>query len=73
MRGRKDEKGSVLMKIYSCHEHIALALDTIVAEQETFPLFNHLTNKQKQSTTCEYCEDNAIYIVTNAHSDTKCG
>jgi CxxH/CxxC protein (TIGR04129 family) len=49
--------------IYSCDDHIELALDVAVDESGTFPELNKVENKL--STTCEYCEKPAIYIVGN--------
>ncbi|MFO1442258.1 CxxH/CxxC protein [Bacillus sp. Bva_UNVM-123] len=51
--------------IYSCEEHIDIAIDTIVDEYETFPQLTKVTEEEKLSTTCEYCQNQAIYIVAN--------
>ncbi|MDP4162570.1 MAG: CxxH/CxxC protein [Bacillota bacterium] len=50
--------------IYCCEEHIDLALDTIVDEYETFPVMTKVS-VDKESTSCEYCRNAAIYIVGN--------
>ncbi|MGZ4159432.1 MAG: CxxH/CxxC protein [Neobacillus sp.] len=50
--------------IYSCEEHVEIALDTIVDEFETFPLLTKL-DVDNLSTTCEYCQNPATYIVAN--------
>jgi CxxH/CxxC protein (TIGR04129 family) len=52
------------MKIYTCEEHVDIALDTIVDELETFPLLTKI-DVDNLSTTCEYCEKPAVYIVGN--------
>ncbi|WP_445738835.1 CxxH/CxxC protein [Niallia sp. FSL R7-0271] len=51
--------------IYSCEEHVDIAIDTIVNEYETFPSLEKIDEEKKLSTTCEYCKNNAIYIVAN--------
>ncbi|MBM7704193.1 CxxH/CxxC protein [Metabacillus iocasae] len=52
------------MKIYCCEEHIELALDIVVDEIELAPVFEKIENEQ-QSSTCEYCSNEAIYVVGN--------
>ncbi|KAB2330835.1 CxxH/CxxC protein [Cytobacillus depressus] len=51
--------------IYSCEEHIDIAIDTIVDEHETFPLLSKISEEEKLSTTCEYCRNQAVYLVAN--------
>lgn len=51
--------------IYCCLEHIELALDVIVDEYEVAPKMIELDADDKLSTSCEYCENNAIYVVGN--------
>lgn len=53
------------MNIYSCKTHIDHALDMFVAEQNTFPILTELTEEEKLSTKCTYCEEEAIYLVAN--------
>ena len=48
---------------YCCEDHVELALDMFVDETETFPILTKVENNL--STTCEYCEKPAIYIVGN--------
>ncbi|MDP4084644.1 MAG: CxxH/CxxC protein [Bacillota bacterium] len=50
--------------IYSCDEHVDIALDTIVDEYETFPILTKLDG-DNLLTTCEYCDKRATYIVGN--------
>jgi CxxH/CxxC protein (TIGR04129 family) len=50
--------------IYCCEEHVELALDTIVDEHETFPVLSKIDG-DNLSTTCEYCQNTAIYVVAN--------
>lgn len=51
--------------IYCCEEHVDLAIDTVVDEYETFPQLTKLEGDKKLSTTCEYCQNTAIYVVAN--------
>lgn len=50
--------------IYSCEEHVEIAIDTIIDEHITFPILSKIAEKEL-STTCEYCQKQAIYIVAN--------
>jgi CxxH/CxxC protein (TIGR04129 family) len=50
--------------IYCCEEHVDLALDTIVDEYETFPVLTKI-DVDNLSTGCEYCQNQATYIVAN--------
>lgn len=52
------------MKIYSCEEHVDIALDSIVDELGAIPQFTNI-DVDNLSTPCEYCEKPAIYIVAN--------
>ncbi len=52
------------MKIYSCEEHVDIALDTIVDELITIPIMTKI-DVDNLSTTCEYCEKLAVYVVEN--------
>jgi CxxH/CxxC protein (TIGR04129 family) len=51
--------------IKCCEEHIELAIDTYVDEYETAPEINKIEGNSGLSTTCEYCQNRAIYIVGN--------
>jgi len=59
--------------IYACLDHVELALEAVMDETQSAPLLEELSDTQKLSTTCEYCKDPAIYMVTNTHSHTECG
>ncbi|MGG1675882.1 CxxH/CxxC protein [Neobacillus sp. NRS-1170] len=50
--------------IYCCEEHVDIALDTVVDETETFPVLSKM-DVDNLSTTCEYCQNTAVYIVAN--------
>ena len=51
--------------IYCCKEHVELALDVFVDENEIAPVLKELTDEEELSTICEYCEKQAVYIVAN--------
>lgn len=52
------------MKIYCCEECVEIGLDTIVDKCETFPVFSKI-DVDNLSTTCEYCQKPAVYVVAN--------
>lgn len=49
---------------YSCENHIDYALDMFVAETKQFPVMEKLSDEEKLSTKCSYCEGQATYIVS---------
>lgn len=54
------------MEIYCCLEHVELALDEYVDEMEDAPKLEEMKTIPKVSTTtCKYCEKEAIYFVGN--------
>lgn len=60
------------MKIYCCLEHTELALDVMVDEIELAPVFEKIENSTDKK-SCEYCDNEAVYVVGNQYSYTKCG
>jgi CxxH/CxxC protein (TIGR04129 family) len=50
--------------IYSCEEHVDIALDEIVDKSGNFPVLSKI-DVDNLSTSCEYCRNTAIYIVAN--------
>ncbi|MDX8360945.1 MULTISPECIES: CxxH/CxxC protein [Bacillaceae] len=48
-----------------CDEHIDLAIDMYVDEHEIAPEINMLNEEEKLSTCCEFCRNQATYIVGN--------
>jgi CxxH/CxxC protein (TIGR04129 family) len=50
--------------IYCCEEHVELALDVVVDEYETFPVLMKI-DVDNLSTSCEYCKNQAVYMVAN--------
>jgi len=51
--------------IYCCEEHIDLALDMYVDEHEVPPEMEKVEEEKKLSTSCEFCQNKAIYVVGN--------
>ncbi|WP_335871886.1 CxxH/CxxC protein [Bacillus sp. 2205SS5-2] len=51
--------------IYCCKEHVELALDVAVDEHEVAPQLEAVDSEKKLSTACEYCNNQAEYIVAN--------
>lgn len=53
--------------IKCCEEHVDVAIDTIVDEYEVAPkIEKFIVDKNLDlSTTCEYCQNQAVYIVSN--------
>ncbi len=51
--------------IYCCKEHVELALDIIVDEEETAPILEKFTVENELPTSCKYCNNPAEYIVGN--------
>ncbi|ALC88542.1 hypothetical protein AM500_01100 [Bacillus sp. FJAT-18017] len=58
--------------IYCCDDQVNLALDMVVNEQETFLILDK-QGVDKLSTSCEFCQKTAIYVVANGCSHTRCG
>ncbi|WP_349291269.1 CxxH/CxxC protein [Planococcus beijingensis] len=54
------------MEINCCKNHVEHALDMFVAQAETYPILTELSEKEKLSTKCDYCEETATYLVANA-------
>jgi len=50
--------------IYSCEEHVDIALDDIVDKYQTYPVLSQVS-VDKPTTSCEYCEKRAVYMVAN--------
>lgn len=51
--------------INCCIEHVELALDVVVDEYEVAPVLRELSEEEKLSTGCEYCNEKAVYVVGN--------
>lgn len=53
------------MRTYSCETHVNQALDMLVAETKEFPIMEKVSEEEKLSTECSYCEEQATYIVSS--------
>ena len=62
---RKKMKEGIKLTLNSCETHINHALDIFVAEQGIFPIMVALPDEEKLSTKCSYCEEPALYVVSN--------
>lgn len=49
--------------LYACAEHIETVLDMYIDDHETPPEFRKIEHTHSLSTTCELCDEPAIYIV----------
>lgn len=52
------------MVYYCCETHVELAIDTIVDEHETAPILEKTNEDNDLSTTCNYCNEKAIYKIS---------
>lgn len=53
------------MEIKCCKSHVEHALDMFVAKTQTYPILTELSETEKLSTKCDYCEEVATYLVAN--------
>jgi CxxH/CxxC protein (TIGR04129 family) len=61
------------MNLPCCLEHVELALDIIVDECEVAPVINNVDNSKEEKKTCEFCQNEATYDVSNTDYHTICG
>ncbi|MFC7366341.1 MULTISPECIES: CxxH/CxxC protein [Bhargavaea] len=59
-----------IVKKKACGTHIYRALDEVTAETAAFPNMEAINNNEELSTPCDYCQQAAIYVVSNIHSPT---
>ncbi|MEK4253962.1 MULTISPECIES: CxxH/CxxC protein [Ureibacillus] len=52
------------MKKFCCETHVNHALDMMVAETKEYPILEKVDEEQQLSTKCDYCENEAKYIVS---------
>ncbi|SDZ65460.1 CxxH/CxxC protein, BA_5709 family [Evansella caseinilytica] len=50
--------------IYCCQEHVDAAIEDVVDETQLPPQLELLTEEEKLSTPCSYCEVQANYKVS---------
>lgn len=53
------------MAIKSCENHIGHALDVFVGNEKDFPIMDKISEEEKLSTKCDFCDEQAEYIVGN--------
>ncbi|WNF37179.1 CxxH/CxxC protein [Bacillaceae bacterium IKA-2] len=49
---------------YCCEEHVELAIDMIVDEEEKAPIMEKLNAGKELSTLCTFCTETAIYKLS---------
>jgi CxxH/CxxC protein (TIGR04129 family) len=47
-----------------CEEHVDLAIDIVVDETELAPVMVKLEAEKHLSTTCDFCNEQAIYKIS---------
>ncbi|WP_075047810.1 CxxH/CxxC protein [Bacillus andreraoultii] len=53
------------MKIFCCKEHVEYGLEEIINEGEVSPKLEELKESELPTAPCEYCGQDAVYIVSN--------
>ncbi|MBT2584207.1 CxxH/CxxC protein [Planococcus sp. ISL-109] len=53
------------MRIYCCQNHVGQGLDEFVAKTESYPILTELSESEKLSTKCDYCEEPGLYLVAD--------
>ncbi|WP_404466991.1 CxxH/CxxC protein [Planococcus rifietoensis] len=61
----RKSKGGVKMELYCCQTHVGQGLDEFVAKTESYPILTELSDIKKLSTKCNYCEEQALYLVAD--------
>lgn len=49
---------------YCCEDHVELALDIVVDENELAPILEKLEPEKQLSTHCHFCSQQAIYRIS---------
>lgn len=62
----RKSKGMEKMEIKCCKTHVEHGLDVFVAKTESYPILTELSEEEKLSTKCEYCDEPALYLVASA-------
>lgn len=65
MKNIRKSKGIDHMKIFCCKTHVEHGLDVFVAGTESYPILTELSDEEKLSTKCAYCEERAMYLVAS--------
>lgn len=53
------------MELHCCQTHVGQGLDEFVAKTESYPILTELSDSEKLSTNCNYCEQQALYLVAS--------
>jgi CxxH/CxxC protein (TIGR04129 family) len=50
---------------YSCSDHINIAIDDFLIENETYPnlVYADTSIQEKSNLKCDYCSKNALYVL----------
>lgn len=59
------------MKKYCCLEHVEICMEKVIDEFEQAPTLL-LISTEDCPQVCGHCEKEALYVVANDCSDTKC-
>lgn len=51
-------------KIYSCENHIDIALDDFIVKYETFPVMDSI-----KECKCDYCSEAAVYVISKSEAE----
>ncbi|SEJ55664.1 CxxH/CxxC protein, BA_5709 family [Bhargavaea ginsengi] len=52
----------------ACETHVYRALDEVTAETEAFPIMETMNKGEELSTSCDFCQQAAVYVVSNMQS-----
>ena len=52
----------------ACETHVYRALDEVTAETAAFPIMETINKEEELSTPCDYCQQAAVYVVSNMQS-----
>lgn len=50
--------------MYSCENHIDIAIDDFLVKNETFPILNSSKDRK-----CDYCDDVAVYVLSRSKTE----
>lgn len=51
-------------EMYSCENHIDIAIDDFLVKNETFPILN-----SSKECKCDYCDDDAVYVLSRSETE----
>ncbi|WP_424237387.1 CxxH/CxxC protein [Bhargavaea ginsengi] len=56
------------VKKKACETHVYRALDEVTAETAAYPIMEIINKGGELSTSCDYCQQAAVYVVSNMQS-----